>query len=249
MPSFRAASRPSFAMQSNRYSINVSAIRTLDGCAGTATERSAATAAWLSFVACSSDLSAPCCWRLSPIVRVVCQVQEQRGIVLVLLSSTGESDAHSASPASALQHSTQEVDKLAVLANHQALMGVATDISQTRTQTGIQREADHNQGGTADPRGPDQRHSSSSAPFMIVVGCVRVRVRVRVCWCVVVVSVGAQNDSPNSVILRSRRTTLILLRVERASLIVVFKNSVDATLCLQHIERTADLVRKGRRTR
>ena len=59
---------------------------------------------------------------------------------------------------------------------------------------------------------------------------------------------GAQNDSPNSVILRSRRTTLILLRVERASLIVVFKNSVDATLCLQHIERTADLVRKGRRS-
>lgn len=56
--------------------------------------------------------------------------------------------------------------------------------------------------------------------------------------------VGAQNDITNSVILRSRRTTLILLRVERSSLIVVFKNSVDATVCLQHIERTADLVRK-----
>jgi hypothetical protein len=60
------------------------------------------------------------------------QLQEQRGIALVLLcANSSDSDPHSAaeSPASALQHSTQEVDKLAVLANHQALMGVATDIS------------------------------------------------------------------------------------------------------------------------
>jgi hypothetical protein len=108
-------------------------------------------------------------------------VQEQRGIALVLLSNSSNDDPHDSAP---LQYSTQEVDKLAVLANHQALMGVATDL------------------------------------------------------------MGAQNDTANSVILRSRRTTLILLRVERASLIVVFKNSVDATVCLAKIEKTADIVRR-----
>lgn len=110
-------------------------------------------------------------------------VQEQRGIALVLLSSTGESDAHSASPASALQHSTQEVDKLAVLANHQALMGVATDISQTHTQMGWQHEAEHNHAPTADPHGPDQRealdglHADGRRRV-----CARVRVRLLVCY-------------------------------------------------------------------
>lgn len=74
----------------------------------------------------SSDPRSAVLMQLS-LCRCVFSVQEQRGIALVLLSSSSsESD-----PQSALQHSTQEVDKLAVLANHQALMGVATDISQT----------------------------------------------------------------------------------------------------------------------
>ena len=111
---------------------------------------------------CSAPLTSSLCAdaSLPPIVFFFPSVQEQRGIALVLLSSTGESDAHSASPASALQHSTQEVDKLAVLANHQALMGVATDISQTHTQMGWQYEAEDTHAATADPHGPDQRRST-----------------------------------------------------------------------------------------
>jgi len=134
------------------------------------------------------------------------QLQEQRGIVLVLLlnSSHSEHDSdsslmsmssggvHMAGGGGAglgglgLQHATADVDKLAVLANHQALMGVATDI------------------------------------------------------------MGVEGDTPHSVTLRSRRTTLLLLRVERSgsSLVAVFKNSVDASWCMKQIEKTAEIVRK-----
>lgn len=58
-------------------------------------------------------------------------------------------------------------------------------------------------------------------------------------------TVGVQHDTPHSIVLRSRRSTLLMLRVERANLIVVFKNSVDASVTMQQIEKTAELVRKG----
>ncbi len=198
-------------------------------------------------------------------------VQEQRGIVLVLLcSNSSESDSSSSSSStglgesptfeafSALQHSTQEVDKLAVLANHQALMGVATDISQ-------RAHAHHSHTQQTNKINTKQEVSNPIAPPVLGLGLICISFFPRlsllcVFWLLASsfssplslpfpslpfpCTVGAQNDTANSVILRSRRTTLILLRVERASLIVVFKNSVDATVCLQHIERTADLVRK-----
>ena len=152
-------------------------------------------------------------------------VQDQRGIALVLLSTNPSHDnSHDSNPSTSLQYSTQEVDKLAVLANHQALMGVATDISQWKEWQLPLASAVLNRW-----RRLYLLPSNSLSLF----------------FCFLFILVSAQNDTANSVILRSRRTTLILLRVERSSLIVVFKNSVDATVCLNKIEQTADIVRKG----
>jgi hypothetical protein len=136
---------------------------------------------WYPVLRALSDFSV--CLR--SLVVVLFAVQSHRGISLVLLSSNSTSDhPHDSGPSSAFLHTTMEVDKLAVLANQQALMGIATDL------------------------------------------------------------MGARNDTPQSIVLRSRRSTLVLLRVERASLIVVFKNSVDASLCMKQIEKTAELVKK-----
>ncbi len=55
----------------------------------------------------------------------------------------------------------------------------------------------------------------------------------------------AQNDITSSLTLKSRRTTLILQRVERSSLVVVFKNSVDPYVCVKEIDRAAQLLRQG----
>lgn len=55
--------------------------------------------------------------------RSLCTVQDQRGIKLALLVSGTDN----------LKHSTAEVDKLSVIANHSALLDVATAISERST--------------------------------------------------------------------------------------------------------------------
>jgi hypothetical protein len=104
---------------------------------------------------------------------VLDSLAEIRGINLVLLNTADQ-----------LTYSTVEVDKLAVLANHQALLNVAQDL------------------------------------------------------------MAAQNDIPLAITLKSRRTTLFLQRIERSTMVVVYKNSVDANQTQKEIERTAQLLRK-----
>jgi len=104
---------------------------------------------------------------------VIDHLSEQRGITIALLTV-----------ADGVLAATQDVDKLGVLANHQAPLSVASDI------------------------------------------------------------MAAQNDVTLSIILKSRRTTLVLQRIEKSSLVVVFKNSVDPQICLKEIDRTANLLRQ-----
>mmetsp|Transcript_7438 Transcript_7438/g.8420 ORF Transcript_7438/g.8420 Transcript_7438/m.8420 type:complete len:247 (+) Transcript_7438:78-818(+) len=51
-----------------------------------------------------------------------------------------------------------------------------------------------------------------------------------------------QGDSSEVISLTGRRTTTVLYRVQEASFIVVYLNSVSAALCIQHIERTVALL-------
>lgn len=104
---------------------------------------------------------------------VLDNLQDQRGIKLALLIS-GDT----------MRHFTQEVDKLSVLANHQALLNAATDL------------------------------------------------------------LNANGDTPTSITLKARTTSLALHRIERTSLVVVYKNAVDEAICLDAINRTVRLLRK-----
>jgi len=101
---------------------------------------------------------------------VLDRLRVKRGIVNCLLTS-GDS----------LHYSTDEVDKLGVLANHQALVGYAHEI------------------------------------------------------------MAVQSDLPLQITLTSKDTSLVLHRIERASLVVVYHKGVD---CRPDIEHTAQLLKK-----
>jgi len=79
-------------------------------------------------------------------------------------------------------HSTNEVDKLGVLANHQALLGCSTDI------------------------------------------------------------MNAKNDVPLSVTMKGDRTTTVLRRIERHSLVVVYSNAANIASCDSEIDKAAKLL-------
>jgi predicted regulator of Ras-like GTPase activity (Roadblock/LC7/MglB family) len=103
---------------------------------------------------------------------VLDNLQDARGIKLALLVS-GDS----------LKHATQEVDKLSVLANHQALLQVANDIMT------------------------------------------------------------AKDDAPTSITMRGKATTLILQRIERQTMLVIYKNSAEEHLCLAAIDKSSKLLK------
>jgi len=104
---------------------------------------------------------------------VLDNLQDQRGIKLALLIS-GDT----------MRHFTQEVDKLSVLANHQALLNAVTDL------------------------------------------------------------LNANGDTPMSITLKAKTTSLVLHRIERTSLVVVYKNAVDESICLEAINKTVKMLRK-----
>jgi hypothetical protein len=126
----------------------------------------------------SPDLFSEFNGKIASIIRnstrpVIDALADQKGISLVLLTTSDH-----------IVHSTSEVDNLAVLANHQALLNVATDL------------------------------------------------------------MAAQNDVPLSLTLKARKTTLFVQRIERATLVVVYKNSVDIAALQKEIDKTAHLLRK-----
>lgn len=56
-------------------------------------------------------------------------------------------------------------------------------------------------------------------------------------------AVGGENDAPTSISLKTKPTTLVLHRIERSSLVVVYKNAIDEAICLQAIDKTAKLLK------
>lgn len=55
----------------------------------------------------------------------------------------------------------------------------------------------------------------------------------------------AENDLPLTLSLKTKATTLFLQRIERSSLVVIYKNNIDEQLCLQAIEKSARLLKSG----
>ena len=108
-------------------------------------------------------------------------LSEVRGITLVLLNTT---DSVTHIVPSATTGGGGEVDKLAVLAHHQALMGAAQDI------------------------------------------------------------MSANNDTPKTLTLKGKKSTTKAIRIERSTLVVVYKNNVDAEICNKEIDKAEDLIRK-----
>jgi len=52
-----------------------------------------------------------------------------------------------------------------------------------------------------------------------------------------------ENDLPLSLSLKTKATTLFLQRIERSSLVVIYKNNIDEQMCLQAIEKSARLLK------
>lgn len=58
-------------------------------------------------------------------------------------------------------------------------------------------------------------------------------------------TVNVENDMPLTLSLKTKATTLYLQRIERSSLVVIYKNNIDEQLCTQAIDKSARLLKSG----
>jgi len=127
----------------------------------------------------SPDTFADFGMKIAEIVRssvrpVLDNLQQQKGIECCVLTSSDT-----------LLHSTAaDIDKLSLLANHQALLGAATDLMATK------------------------------------------------------------NDVSLSVTLKGARSTIIMRRIERCSLVVLYNNNVNTVRCDNEINKSARLLQR-----